>query len=141
MIFINNILKKSLIKSINYEFDLPIYGEETFEHNMENCFFVEVVNSSEKRLLHNCRERLVTFLIHYLPDSNNAEHEEFLDVADKLYEVLDIVGEEERFLASSLAHEIKDDKLLFSASYKFRLVLSDNVDLMENLEKNERILR
>lgn len=136
----NNIIKNSLIKSMAYEFDIPIYAEETFNHNDENCFFVEILESSEKRMLHNCRERSLIFSIKYLPEKNNYDREEFLIVADKLYEILDIIGEEEKFLASSLAHKIEEDKLLFSATYKVRLILQNKLDLMENLEKNERLL-
>lgn len=136
----NNIIKNALIKSIDYEFDLPIYAEETFNHNDENCFFVEVLETDEKRLLHNCRERSLVFSIQYLPEKNNYNREEFLKVADKLYEALDIIGVEEKFLASSLSHKIEDDKLLFSATYKVRLIVQNNYDLMENLEKNERVL-
>lgn len=135
---VNNIVKKAVIKSINQEFDIPIYAEESFDHGDENCFFVEVIKTEEKRMLNNCRERVLTFEIDYFPLDACVGQEDFLGVVDILYEILDIVGYgNDRFMAYDMSHKIEDNTLKFTVSYKFRLILERDIDLMERLEKYE----
>ncbi len=131
-------IKKNLIETLKQDLDIPIFAENLHENIKESSLFVEMLAVEQKRLLNKKRERTFTFLLTYIPKKDELRYEECMDMAEKLYEILDMIGSEEKFLACQMAHKMENGKLLFSVGYKCILMLQEEVALMHNLEVNER---
>lgn len=131
-------IKKNLIETLKQELEIPIFAENLHKNTKESSLFVEMSTVEQKRLLNKKRERTFTFLLTYIPKKDELRYEECMNMAEKLYEVLDIIGSEEKFLASHMSHKMEKGILLFSVGYKCTLLLQEEVELMQNLEVNER---
>jgi hypothetical protein len=58
-------------------------------------------------------------------------------VTDGLYEVLLIIGEDEKFAASGMKHEKTEDGVRFLAEYEYHIIFTeDEAELMQRLEYN-----
>ncbi len=129
-------LKRAVIKTVHDTFFLPVYGEAVPQGANLPCFSVVVRKSGQKRLLGRRRSAFQTLEIRYCTQNRAEGKEESLAVAEKLYEVLWLVGDEEKFLAEKLHHEEKEDGILFTAVYVWHMVLEENEEKMQRLELN-----
>ena len=61
-----------------------------------------------------------------------------MEIADGLYEALFLVGGEEKFAASKMKHEKRenDGGLRFTAEYEYHILYEEEIPLMERLEYN-----
>ncbi|MFT8350085.1 DUF6838 family protein [Clostridium saccharoperbutylacetonicum] len=121
LVAIKNIIKNNFQES-------NVYSEGKEESFIKPYFSIKISNSSEAKELNRRYKRNIAFEISYVSDKDNI-NEEYLNKADELYELLEIVEKEERKLrALNMNHEVKDGGLYF----KFQL----EVSLIKNTEEN-----
>jgi hypothetical protein len=121
LVAIKNIIKNNFQES-------NVYSEGKEESFNKPYFFIKISNSSEAKELNRRYKRNIAFEISYVSNKDNI-NEEYLNKADELYELLEIVEKEERKLrALNMNHEVKDGVLYF----KFQL----EVSLIKNTEEN-----
>lgn len=136
------ILRRAVVRGIAERFGLPVYGQEAPQGGKRPCFTVEVTGVEQKRLLHRRRRVTVAFLVCYYAGEGEsrpaAQAAEFLEIADGLYEALFLVGDEEKFAASKMKHEKREDDggLRFTAEYEYHILYDEDVPLMQRLEYN-----
>lgn len=130
------VLQHAVIKAIHDAFLLPVYGEKVPQGAKMPCFSVMVKESRQKRLLGRRRAVFQTLAVQYHTVDRAEGKEESLSVADRLYEVLWMVGDTEKFLAETLHHKEADDGIEFLATYVWHIILQENEEKMQRLEIN-----
>src|SRR5690606_38529812 len=115
--------------------DIKRYGEEIRQGFEEPCFFVKLLNASQTQELNTRYMRTHSFDIHYFPQNNS--NEEAHDMAEKLYDVMELIElNEALYKGINMNHEIVDGVLHFYVDYDFhvRRIVPD-VPKMENMEQ------
>lgn len=136
------ILRRAVIKSIAGRFGLPVYGQEVPQGGKRPCFTVELSGVEQKRLLGRRGRVTAVFTVCYYAGEGTgrqaAQAAAFSEIADGLYEALLLVGREEKFAASKMKHEKREDDggLRFTAEYEYHIVYEEETPLMERLEYN-----
>ena len=96
-----------------------------------------MIGDERKRLLGNRAARKVTFEVNYFCGEGKTPAAEGLEAADGLYEILLIIGEDEKFAASGMKHEKMADGVKFTAEYEYHIIFTeDEAELMQRLEYN-----
>ena len=130
-------IRKAVIQAIADNFLLPVYGQYVPQGGRKPCFTVELKGVEQKRLLGKRMMRKVTFEINYYCGEEKTAAAEGLEAADELYEILLIIGEDERFAASGMKHEKTADGVKFTVEYEYHIIFTeDEVELMQRLEYN-----
>lgn len=130
-------IRKAVIKAISDNFLLPVYGQSVPQGGKKPCFTVELKKMEQKRLLGRRAARVVTFEINYFCGEVKTAATEGAEVTDELYEVLLIIGEDEKFAASGMKHEKTADGVKFTAEYEYHIVFTEeDTELMQRLEYN-----
>jgi len=113
---INSIIDAISI-ALNAEFgdDYNIYTESIEQGLKEPCFFVQCINPTSERFLGNRYKRTNQFCIQYFPSSED-KYNECMDVTDRLFFSLDVIGDNE-WLATKMNSEVVDDVLNFFVNY------------------------
>ena len=132
----NVALKQAVIKAIHDAFSLPVYGERVQKGAKMPCFSVVVQESRQKRLLGRRRAVLQTLAVEYHTADRMTGKEESISMADRLYEVLWMVGDTEKFLAEVLRHEERENGIIFLATYTWHIILQEKEEKMQRLEIN-----
>lgn len=136
------VLRRAVVQGIAERFGLPVYGQAVPQGGKRPCFTVEVTDVEQKRLLHRRSCVKVEFTVRYYAGEGAgrpaAQAEEFLRIADGLYEALFLVGDEEKFAAAKMKHEKREDdgRLDFTAKYEYHIIYEEDIPLMERLEYN-----
>lgn len=113
---INSIIDAISI-ALNAEFgnDYNIYTESIEQGLKEPCFFVQCINPTSERFLGNRYKKTNQFCIQYFPSSED-KYNECMDVTDRLFFSLDMIGDNE-WLATKMNSEVVDDVLNFFVNY------------------------
>lgn len=112
--------------------EINIYSEE--EALSKPYFFVKILNSNEAKELNKRYKRTVAFQVSYVSDSQNI-NEDYLNKADALYELLEIVEiEGKRYKALNMNHEVKEKVLSFMFQLNLNLLKSTEETSMTQLE-------
>ena len=130
-------IRKAVIQAISERFQLPAYGQYVPQGGRKPCFTVELTGLEQKRLM-GCRAaRKVTFEINYFCGEAKTAAAEGLETVDGLYEILLIIGKDEKFAASGMRHEKTADGVKFTVEYEYHIVfVEDEAELMQRLEYN-----
>ena len=130
-------IRKAVIQAISGKFQLPVYGQSVPQGGKRPCFTVELKQLEQKRLLGKRACRKVFFEINYFYEDEKTAAAECNQVADELYEILLIIGEDEKFAASGMHHEKTADGVKFKVEYEYHVVFTeDEAELMQRLEYN-----
>lgn len=130
-------IRKAVIQAISEKFQLPVYGQRVPQGGKRPCFTVELKEMEQKRLLGRRMARKVAFEVNYFGSEEKTAAAEGMEIADKLYEALLIIGEDEKFAASGMKHEKTADGVKFTAEYEYHIIFDEEeADLMERLEYN-----
>ena len=130
-------IRRMVIQVIADNFLLPVYGQDVPQGAKRPCFTVEVKKQEQKQLLGTRAGRKVFFEINYFYEAEKTAAAECAQVADELYEILRIIGEEEKFAASGMHHEKTADGVKFEAAYEYHIIFTeDEAELMQRLEYN-----
>lgn len=131
-----NKLIDAIALKLNLEFGdgYAIYKESVKQGLKEPCFFIVLLTSSQTQVLGKRYFREHPFDIHYFPITND-KNTEFLDVVDKLNDVLEyITMDADLIRGTKISHEVVDDVLHFYVNYDFHVYKeSVVVDPMETL--------
>ena len=101
------------------------------------CFTVELKETEQKRLLGRRAARKAAFEVTYYCGGEKAAAAECAEALDGLYEVLCIIGREERFAASSMQEERTETGIRFTAEYEYHVMLKEETtERMERLKYN-----
>jgi hypothetical protein len=108
--------------------EINAYSEGLEEHLNKPYFFIKILNSNEVKELNRRYKRTVVFEISYVSDKEEI-NEDYLNKADQLYELLEIIAMEGKNLrVLNMNHEVNDRVL----NFKFQLEFS----LLKNIEEN-----
>ena len=130
-------IRKAVIQAIADNFLLPVYGQVVPQGGRKPCFTVELKGLEQKRLSGRRMARKVSFEVNYFCSEAKAAAAEGLEVADELYEILLIIGEDEKFAASGMKHEKMADDVKFTVEYEYHILIDEEeAGLMERLEYN-----
>lgn len=130
-------IRKAVIQAIADNFLLPVYGQAVPQGGKKPCFTVELKEIKQKRLLGKRAMRTVTFEVHYFCGEEKIAATEGFAAAEELYEILLIIGTDEKFAASSMKHERTADGVKFTVEYEYHIVfVEDETELMQRLEYN-----
>ena len=130
-------IRKAVIRAISEKFQLPVYGQQVPQGGKRPCFTVELKGLEQKRLL-GCRTaRKVTFEVNYFCGEDKTAATESIEAVDELYEVLLIIGTDEKFAASGMKHEKTADGVKFTVEYEYHIIFTeDEAELMQRLTYN-----
>ena len=130
-------IRRAVIQAIADNFLLPVYGQNVPQGGKKPCFTVELKGLEQKRLMGRRMMRKAVFVISYFCGEEKTAAAEGLAVTDELYEILLIIGEDEKFAASGMKHEKTEDGVKFTAEYEYHIVFDEEESsLMERLEYN-----
>ena len=130
-------IRKAVIQKISENFQMPVYGQVVPQGGKRPCFTVELKQLEQKRLLGKRVCRKVFFEIDYFYETEKTAAAECNQVADELYEILWIIGEDEKFAASGMHHEKTADGVKFEVEYNYHIIFTeDEAELMQRLEYN-----
>ena len=130
-------IRKAVIQAISERFQLPVYGQAVPQGGKRPCFTVELTGLEQKRLMGYRAARKATFEINYFCGEAKKAAAEGIEATDGLYEVLLIIGEDEKFAASGMKHEKTADGVKFTAEYEYHIIFTeDEAELMGRLEYN-----
>ena len=126
-----------VIQVISDNFLLPVYGQVVPQGGERPCFTVELRKLEQKRLMGKRACRKVFFEINYFYEAEKTAAAECTQVADELYEILWIIGEDEKFAASGMRHEKTADGVRFAVEYNYHIIFTEEeAELMQRLEYN-----
>lgn len=123
-----------LSKSFN---GIDIHKEELEQGFEEPCFFIDLLNPSEKQLIGNRYLRSYLFDIVYFPKKKSSE--EIFEVLDKLYSVLEYIELDDSTLIRGIDRNSREeDKVLhFFVTYEmFIYKLDEEKTKMKKLDVN-----
>lgn len=130
-------IRRAVIRAIAKRFQLPVYGQKVPQGAKKPCFTVELKETEQKRLFGRRAARKVTFEVQYFSGEEKTAAAESAAVLDGLYEVLCIIGTEERFAASGMQEEKTAEGIRFTAEYEYHVVFAEEAAaLMERLKYN-----
>ncbi|MEW8955606.1 DUF6838 family protein [Clostridium sp.] len=122
MVNINDLrigINQALDKALS---NINIYGEEIKQGFEEPCFFIKVLSSAHDKELNTRYKKNVSFNIHYFSDKEDINMD-CLDMADKLYEVLEYVSiGNSLYRSNSMTHEVIDGVLHFFLQFNYKVV-------------------
>jgi hypothetical protein len=114
--------------------EINVYSEGKEEAFNKPYFFVKILNSNEVKELNMRYKRNIALEISYVSDKENV-NEDYLNKADELYELLEVVAMEGKKLrALSMTHEVKDGVLYFKFQFEFSLIKNAEENSMKQLE-------
>ena len=123
-----------LSKSFN---GIDIHKEELEQGFEEPCFFIDLLNPSEKQIIGNRYLRSYLFDIVYFPKKKSSE--EIFEVLDKLYSVLEYIELDDSTLIRGIDRNSREeDKVLhfFVAYEMFIYKLDEEKSKMKKLDVN-----
>lgn len=130
-------IRRAVIRVVGDNFLLPVYGQTVPQGGKVPCFTVELKRVEQKRLLGRRVMRKAVFEVRYFCEEAEAKAAEVLEVTDELYEILLIIGVNEKFAASGMAHEKTADGVKLTAEYEYHLIFDDEeAEMMGRLEYN-----
>ena len=123
-----------LSKSFN---GIDIHKEELEQGFEEPCFFIDLLNPSEKQIIGNRYLRSYLFDVVYFPKKKSSE--EIFEVLDKLYSVLEYIGLDDGTLIRGIERNSREeDRILhFFITYEmFIYKLDEEKPKMKKLDVN-----
>lgn len=149
---------KGICNQIYTKCNCEIYTEKIPQGFKEPCFFIETVNTTQRRIGYNRYERRQSFCIHYFPKNphnigNIGEVEDVeqylnieedvlppinqcLEMAESLYTLLEnikINGNGCR--GTNMNHSISEEVLHFNVDYNYHLLVEKEEPIMKNLNQ------
>lgn len=130
-------IRKAVIQAISEKYHLPVYGQFAPQGGRKPCFTVELKGLEQKRLMGRRAMRKVTLEINYFCGEMKTAAAEGIEAVDGLYEILLIIGEDEKYAASGMRHEKTADGVKFTVVYEYHIIFDEEeIGLMERLEYN-----
>lgn len=118
-----NDLRIGINQTLDKEFpNINIHGEEIEQGFEEPCFFIKVLSSGQSKELNRRYKKNISFDIHYFSDKEDINLD-CLDMADKLYEVLEYLNVNDNlYKAIGMTHEVIDGVLHFFLEFNYHVL-------------------
>lgn len=131
-----NAVKKGICNRLDKKFGYEVYADEIEQGFAEPSFFVEIVNTSQRKIGYYRYDRKQTFCIHFFPDSNESKNERILDITEELYFLLEYINVNgDLCRGTNLRHTASGGVLHFLVDYNYHLIkLRKPEALMEKLK-------
>ncbi|WP_125153101.1 phage tail terminator family protein [Clostridium rectalis] len=115
-----NDLKIGINQALDEEFpNITIYNEKIEQDFEEPCFFIKVLSSAQDKELDIRYKKNILFDIHYFSDKEDI-NSDCLDMADRLYDVLEYVQVNDNLYRSTdMTHEVIDGVLHFMLRFNY----------------------
>ena len=131
------VIRKAVIQAVSEKFRIPVYGQVVPQRGKRPCFTVELKGLEQKRLMGRRAMRKVSFVVSYFCGEGKTAAAEGIAAAEGLYEVLLIIGTDEKFAASGMKHEKKADGVKFTVEYEYHILFDEaETEQMERLKYN-----
>ncbi|RXM79245.1 hypothetical protein DP144_00065 [Clostridium tetani] len=116
-------LRIGINNALDKEFpNTTIYNEEIKQGFEEPCFFIKVLNSAQDKEFNIRYKKNVYFDIHYFSDKEDI-NSDCLDMADKLYEVLEYIQVgNSLYRSTNMTHEVIDGVLHFFLQFNYHVI-------------------
>lgn len=112
---------------------ISIYSEQIEQGFEEPCFFIKILSSGQDREFNRRYKKNISFDIHYFSDKEDT-NSDCLNMADKLYEVLEYVPiGNSLYRASNMTHEVIDGVLHFMLQFNFHVL--KEIEAAEKMNK------
>lgn len=93
---------------------MKIYTEQILQGMIKPCFFIYEYDKSHTKQLGNMYKENHSFSINYILDESNTHNERLRDIAEQLFEILELVKHEEiTFNSINMNYKIDDNILIF----------------------------
>ena len=122
--------------------DYKIYADNNVKQGLKNpCFFISVLNPSQKNYLKDRKLKYYPLVIQYFP-LNEDDNFELLSVGEKLTDELEYITLDNGNLlkSSNLRYEIVDGILNFKVNFNVFIQKVNEVDEMENLISKTKLI-
>lgn len=131
-----NDVRHAVMAALNRQFPtIKIYGEEIVQGFEAPAFFVKLLSAVQTQELGPRYMRMHSFDVHYfsLDDKNEDAH----DIAEKLYEVLEVIEYNGvQYRGTNMNHEIVDRVLHFFVDYNVHVRrVAPEAPMMQNMEQ------
>lgn len=120
-----------------------IYADNNVKQGLKNpCFFISVLNPSQKTYLKGRYLKYYPFVIQYFPKTDN-DNFELLSVGEKLTSELEYITLEnsDSLKGINLSYEIVDGILNFKINYNVFIQKINKLDEMENLTSETKLIK
>ncbi|MCL2357102.1 MAG: hypothetical protein FWC70_08100 [Defluviitaleaceae bacterium] len=115
-----------------------IFPEEVKQGLTRPCFFIKLLNPSNKKEVGETYMRENSYCIHYFPENTNQPKTECYKTLDELYLAMEYIEVDGNLVRGVGMHgEIHDETLLFYVNYNVRVRKVYDPDLMAHLESIE----
>ncbi|MBU3193468.1 phage tail terminator family protein [Clostridium algidicarnis] len=132
-----NYLRIGINQALDKEFpNINIYGEEIKQGFEEPCFFIKVLSSAQDKQLNRRYKKNIYFDIHYFSNKEDT-NSDCLDMADRLYEVLEYVSMgNSLYRSTGMTHEVVDGALHFMMQFNYHVLKEiEKASKMEKLKQ------
>lgn len=128
----------SVADTLDKAYGYDIFTDEIKQDFVEPCFFIEVISTRKKRI-NNMVHKITVFLsVHYFPEDTPERAEKMLDMADSLYELLEIFeGSKRKYYGYDMNHRADSDILHFNFTVSYHLSKQEAMPYMEKLYHKE----
>lgn len=132
-----NKLISAIANAIYAEFgdEYSIYAESMEQGVEKPCFFIGYINPSREQAYGTRTKTINAMQIRYHPVEEQSENRECNDIADRLYECLEVINyEDKKIRGTKPHHEISDGVLVFMINYDYHIAKPEDKKTMETLE-------
>lgn len=121
--------------------NVTIHGEEIKQGFEEPCFFIKILSSSQDKEINIRYKKNVSFDVHYFSDKKEDINSDCLDMADKLYEILEYVPIGNKLYRSNkMSHEVVDGILHFFLQFNYHVIREiEQASKMEKLKQEVNV--
>ncbi|MGE4214849.1 MAG: DUF6838 family protein [Anaerotignaceae bacterium] len=111
------------IRTVFSESDYRLYTESIEQGFEEPCFFVSLINHTQKQRFANRYKEIYLFEVIYYPSVGGNKNEECLAVAEGLFELLEYISAEDDLLrGTNLSSKITEGVLHFYVEYNMFVI-------------------
>lgn len=134
-------ISQRLNEVFNQRNEYEIYGEEIKQGLIEPCFFIGLLQASQKQEVGKRYFLSQSFDVHYFPKSELNSKQEMLQMAESLFEALEYIDCDETLVrGTNMKYEIIEDVLHFFVDYNFYVVREQKKeDCFENFNYNGEV--
>lgn len=117
--------------------EYTVYLEQVEQGLQTPCFFIQPLDASDKNMIDNRKYRTSGFAIVFIPSDKKGHREQFVEVADKLFDNFDSFELSDGVVLSTFDRNINilDDVLHFTVLFKYyKYAEKAAEDMQESLE-------
>lgn len=137
-ITVNDVVE-GICNTLDGRFDYEVYDEAMEQGFEEPCFFVEPLNSAQKRIGYYRHKRTQTFCIHFYPFNDGRMSQSILKMTEELYFLLECIRVNGLLCrGTGMNHKSEGSMLHFFINYNYHLLeVPPDIPKMKKLNHRE----